>query len=414
MPRMTAAPEGQNDKATVLLELARDVTSTLELQEVLDKTFVALRRLMDFGGGAIQLIEEGFLVAAATDPPMAPEAKSVRIPVGSGVSGAIAATGEPIYIPDIWSDPRVHPEGKKKGVSTGVTSYFGVPLIQHGEPVGVVQIDSPRKDAFSSEARATMIAFLPTVAAAVQNAMVFAREREALLHLEETARLKRDFLAVASHELRTPLTSITGLASTLMDHADKLDRELIGDIGERMWRSGRRLWRVMGDLLDLSRIERGTLKLALRKADLGEIVREVVREQANDDHEYVIECDESFPPVPTDPDRLHQVLGNLLSNARKFSPPQSAIVIRAFNADGAVCAQVADSGPGIPEAHREKIFDPFVQVDSSETRAAEGMGVGLFLCRQLCQRLGCEISLESTVGEGTCFTVRIPLDAKPA
>src|SRR5690242_3156182 len=130
------------DQAQLLLELGRAVTSSLDLQEVLDTSFRALRRLVSFGGGSIQLIEDDALVPVATEPPMSEEAKGVRIPVGKGISGTIAATAESIYIPDILNDPRVPPPAARKGVSTGVRSYFGVPLIMHGAAAGVMQIDS--------------------------------------------------------------------------------------------------------------------------------------------------------------------------------------------------------------------------------------------------------------------------------
>ncbi|TML76732.1 MAG: GAF domain-containing protein, partial [Actinobacteria bacterium] len=145
------------DQARLLLELSRAVTSSLDLQQVLETSFRALRRLVSFGGGSIQLIDDGALVPVATEPPMTDEAKRVRIPVGKGISGTIAATAESIYIPDILSDPRVPPPTARKGVSPDVRSYFGVPLIMHGEPVGVLQIDSAELDAFPPDARARLM-----------------------------------------------------------------------------------------------------------------------------------------------------------------------------------------------------------------------------------------------------------------
>ena len=164
----------------VLLDLSRLVTGTIDLQEVLDRSFTALRRLMDFDGGAIQLVDDGALVAAAAEPELSEEAKLVRIPVGQGVSGGIAATGEPVYIPDVTVDERVHPEGRKAGLSGGVRSYFGAPLIMGGAPIGVVQVDSKRIDAFDEETRHTVLAFVPTIAAAVMQARAFDRERDTL------------------------------------------------------------------------------------------------------------------------------------------------------------------------------------------------------------------------------------------
>src|SRR5439155_17418741 len=115
-------------------------------------------------------------------------AKQVRIPVGKGISGTIAETGEPIYIPDILADPRVPPLRMRKGVSPDVRSYFGIPLIMRGRLVGVLQIDSPFVDAFPQEMRAHVLMFVPTIAAAVQNAQLFDRQRAAVERLRETER----------------------------------------------------------------------------------------------------------------------------------------------------------------------------------------------------------------------------------
>lgn len=399
------------DEGRLLLELTREVTSTLDLQEVLDRTFAALRRLIDFGGGAIQLIEDGLLAAAATDPPATAEAMSVRIPLGQGVSGTIAATGEPIYIPDIWEDPRVHPEGRAKGVSTGVRSYFGVPLILRGTPIGVVQIDSPNEDAFSPDMRARLLAFLPAVAAAVQNAHLFLREREALARLQEAEQLKRDFLALVPHELRTPLTSIAGFGYTLARHADKLDTATVTDIGERIWRASRRLERVMVDLLDMSHIERGIMTFSIMPTAIESLLREAAREYTDADHLVTFEVESDLPLALVDGRRLLQIVTNLLDNARKFSPPGTPVELRAAREDAHIVLSITDYGRGIPATLHERIFESFFQAEAPETRTAEGLGVGLHLVKQMCDRMAATIRVDSEPDGGTRFTVRIPVAA---
>src|SRR5258708_3409448 len=388
------------DRAHLLLELGREVTSTLDLQEVLDKSFTALRRLVDFGGGSIQLIEENMLVAKAADPPLTEEAKHVRIPVGKGISGAIAENGEPIYIPDILEDPRVPPLRMRKGVSPDVRSYFGIPLIMRGLPVGVLQIDSPQIDAFSAEMRARVLMIVPTIAAAVQNAQLFDRERASVERLKETERLQRDFIAVVSHELRTPLTSVSGFGLTLAEHSDSLDREMISDIGQRVWRASRRLERVMGDLLDLSQIERGTLAADPVPTDIEPILRQSVREQSSGDHPIVLEVDPELPKAMVDGDRLHQILGNLLSNARKFSTKPASIEVAARAEEDAIALTVADHGKGIPEPLMDRVFERFFQAEPAITRSADGLGIGLYLVQQLCDRMDATIAVESIVRQG--------------
>jgi diguanylate cyclase (GGDEF)-like protein len=164
----------------MLLDLARDITGRLDLDEVLAASFVALRQLLPFGGGSIQLLDESGAVVrlAAADPPATPEAYETLIPVGQGIGGRIVSSGEPRYIPDILLDPDVP---AWRATSDGVRSYFGVPLITEGASIGVLQIDSPDVDPWSEEDRFTVLAFTPIVAAAIQNARLFEREAAAAM-----------------------------------------------------------------------------------------------------------------------------------------------------------------------------------------------------------------------------------------
>jgi signal transduction histidine kinase len=281
-------------------------------------------------------------------------------------------------------------------------------LILQGRSAGVVQIDSPEVDAFGPEQRARVSMFIPMIAAAVQNAQLFDRERQALQRLVEMEELQRDFLAVVSHELRTPLTSVSGFGLTLAEHARAIDSETVADIGQRIWRASRRLERVMSDLLDLSHIERGSLAADVMPTDIAPILRDSVREQSNSEHPVFLQLDPSMPKAMIDGDRLHQILGNLLSNARKFSPKGSPIEVRADHDGDAITIAVADKGKGIPEEMRERIFDRFFQGEPAATRSADGLGVGLYLVKQLCDRMGATIEVRSTVGNGTEFVARIP------
>ena len=216
--------------ARLLVDLSRSVTGTVDLQEVLDRSFAALRRLMDFDGGAIQLVDDGALVAAAAEPELSPEARLVRIPVGQGVSGGIAASGEPVYIPDITVDERVHPEGRKAGLSGGVRSYFGAPLIMGGAPIGVVQVDDRRIDAFDEETRTTVLAFVPTIAAAVIQARAFEHERDALSRALRATDGITQGLAVAKYALEAGEDEMTrsAIEDTLV-RAREVISQLLGE-----------------------------------------------------------------------------------------------------------------------------------------------------------------------------------------
>jgi diguanylate cyclase (GGDEF)-like protein len=180
----------------LLLDLARDITGRLNLEEALASSFHALRQLMVFGGGSIQLVHGDVVRLAAADPPATPDAYETLIPIGKGIGGRIVASGEPRYIPDILRDPDVP---SWRATSAGVRSYFGVPLITEGTVIGVMQIDSPDVDPWSEEDRFMVLAFTPIVAAAIQNARLFEREAaHALLprqrdeHDEHDATIRED------------------------------------------------------------------------------------------------------------------------------------------------------------------------------------------------------------------------------
>jgi diguanylate cyclase (GGDEF)-like protein/PAS domain S-box-containing protein len=177
-PRRPLVSSGHDDgRYRLLLDLARDITGRLDLATVLDRTFAALRQLIDFTGGSVQLIDEtSHLRLAATDPPATAEALRMRVPLGHGVGGSIALTGEPRYLPDITADADVTEERRRRSTSHGVRSYFGVPLITGGRVIGLLQVDSVEADAWTEADRLVVLAFTPIVAAAVQNARILERD----------------------------------------------------------------------------------------------------------------------------------------------------------------------------------------------------------------------------------------------
>ena len=399
------------DRSQLLLELSRHVTSHLDLQHVFDASLQALRRLLDFGGGAIQLFEDGALVARAPDPPATAEALTVRIPVGQGVSGTIAATGQACYIPDITVDERVYPAGRAKGVSGGVRAYFGVPLILHGAPIGVVSFDSLEVDAFDARDRSTVLSFVPTIAAAVQNAQLFEREVEALSQMRELERLRTDFLAVVSHELRTPLTSISGMAQLLAGQVGPLAPDVAEDLARRIVSNSRRLELLIDDLLDLSQLEHGRLAVILEPTDLAAVVEDAAHDLMVEPHQLSVRTDPALPPVAVDERRVRQVLSNLVSNAAKYSPPEAPIEVTLERVGDAAVLCVADRGEGVPVGLGEKIFDLFFQAEPADTRSVGGLGVGLYLVRQLSEHMGATVTVAARDGGGSRFCVAFPLRA---
>ncbi len=393
----------------LILDLAREVTAQRDLDGVLAATFASLRRVIDFGGGSIALVDDdGWISFAATDPPATPEALSMKIRVGDGISGRIVATGEPVYVPDIHTDPDVTEERRRKSVSAGVVAWFGVPLVTEGRAIGVLQIDSPVPDAWDDDDRLLLMSFTPIVAAAVQNARILAREQEALDRMRDLDQRHRDFVAMVSHELRTPLTAVMGYADTILTHHEALGPDGVLNLVDRSRGAAARLAALVEELLDLSVIQRGELSMTLEPVDLRVLLAEVAVQFAPADRTVRLDVADGLPVVRTDPGRLTQAIGNLVANAAKFSPSHTPIDVAARCDGTAVEIAVRDHGDGIPEEHRERVFDRFFQLERANVRTAGGFGLGLYIVRQVCDALGATVSVGGD-GAGAVFTVRLPV-----
>jgi protein-histidine pros-kinase len=235
--------------------------------------------------------------------------------------------------------------------------------------------------------------------------------------LEQANRLKSELVANVSHELRTPLSAIIGYSQLLLDesYASLGERER-GDL-TTVLTSAEHLLVVINDLLDVSRIEAGRLEIRPLVTDLREVARQAcqaVERQARDKG-LALECRMPDEPVWAfcDPDRLRQVLLNLVGNAVKFTYEGSVTLEAASDGDWAEVT-VADTGVGIPDDQLPRIWEQFHQVDGSLTRRAGGTGLGLAITRQLVLAHGGTIGCRSEVGAGSTFTVRLPAHERAA
>lgn len=237
-----------------------------------------------------------------------------------------------------------------------------------------------------------------------------AKLRDALARLRELDRAKSEFFANISHELRTPLALIlTPVEERLDRHLDENDRRIF----EVVRRNAVRLLRLIDDLLDLSRIDAGRLRLRVESIDLQILVEQVVDSFRPTAAARGLELDLDLGRMPGDlhgdPHRIEMVLTNLLGNALKFTPEGGRIRILAGARRGRTVIEVEDTGPGIPEAELERIFERFHQVEGSARRTKEGAGIGLALARELVELHGGELQVESQVGQGSLFRVVLPL-----
>jgi signal transduction histidine kinase len=233
--------------------------------------------------------------------------------------------------------------------------------------------------------------------------------------LRELDRLKDEFIAAVSHELRTPLTSIIGYIELLEEEG--ADGPNTGRFAEVIGRNADQLLRLVGDLLFLSRMRSGKLALELQGIDLAEIAAEAVAEVRPDAQLKQIDVVLSTAPVPlfaADPGRIGQLLGTLLSNAVKFTGTGGQVEVRTGVADGQAVLTVADTGMGIPAADLDRIFERFYRTASATRQVIPGTGLGLAIATAIADAHNGAITVASTEGQGSTFTVRLPLRPVPA
>lgn len=245
-----------------------------------------------------------------------------------------------------------------------------------------------------------------------ERAEMLAREQEARKQAEEANRLKDEFLATVSHELRTPLTAIVGWAHLM--RGGLLDPESSERAIETIERNAQSQTQLIEDLLDISRIITGKLRLAVRPIDLTQVIKAAIDAVRPAATAKKIELQTVFDPaegsVSVDPDRMQQVVWNLLTNAVKFTPQGGRVSVQLEHDDSHAQIIVRDSGEGISPEFLPFVFERFRQADGSNTRAHGGLGLGLAIVRHLIELHGGTITADSLgLGHGATFTVKLPL-----
>jgi signal transduction histidine kinase len=229
----------------------------------------------------------------------------------------------------------------------------------------------------------------------------------------ELDRLKDEFVATVSHELRTPLTSMMGFLEMIREgEAGELSDEQKRFLAI-VYRSSERLQRLVGDLLFVARLDANGLQLQFGSARLDDIVRDSVESSSalarSREVELVSEI-HPVPPVSGDRERLTQLVGNLVSNALKFTPAGGRVTARTFVDGSYAVVEIEDTGIGIPAAEQSRLFQRFFRSSTATEQAIPGTGLGLVISKAIAEAHGGSIGVTSSSGEGTCFRVEIPLE----
>ncbi len=288
----------------------------------------------------------------------------------------------------------------------GLTEAMVAPLQVESMNVGVIIVGDPYSGAFSEQQLEQFASLAAPAGLVLSQIGRYEAQAEMTRRLEEVAKMKTDFVSVVSHELRTPLTSIIGSLDTVnrpeLSPPQPASRRLISTAR----RQASRLQRLIEDLLVVSRIDRGAVPVQAEAISVEALFSDIARTVST--LEPTIKVEPADLEVRADPDHIHRVLINLLENASKYAEGSDVELHGWARHDRAVLT-VVDHGPGIPESERERVFDRFIQMDQSETRAKGGTGLGLSIVKSLTEVMSGTVRIEETVGGGATFVVELPL-----
>lgn len=391
------------------------VLNHLSLEELLQDSLQRISEVCHADTAAILLKDpqNNQLVVKAVKGLEAEVRREFCIPLGEGFAGKIAQTLQPMIIEKDAYTQVFSPVLQERKVQ----SIMGAPLIIGGEMLGVIHVGTLQVHEFTPEDLRLLELVADRIALAIDRANIYEAQREALTQAQEANRVKDEFLAIVSHELRTPLNSILGWAQMLRSR--KLNEATVNKALETIERNAKQQVILIDDLLDISRIIRGKIRLNIQPVNLVEVIDEVIETIKPAVEAKTIQLVSIIDPfvglVAGDRSRLQQIAINLVSNAVKFTPEMGKIEIKlsliekdSINKYAQI--QIRDTGKGISADFLPHVFEGFRQEDGSITRAHGGLGLGLTIVQRLVELHGGTVKADSEgESKGATFTVKLPL-----
>jgi len=386
--------------AELVLDIATAASGEGELDQILQQTLRRVATVTPLTGGSIALVDGDDLVIRAAVGPFAGEALGQRLRRGAGRSWTVVETLEPCLLDDIRA-AGLQASGARAAIA--MRSWLAVPLVRRGRGIGLLEIDSTESNAFQEADIALLSTVARALAGPIELASRYAEERQANA-------LREAFIGVISHELRTPITTIYGLSKMLRQRVDSLSPEVRAQAIEDVEAEADRLYRLVEDLLVLSRAERGRVDIALEPILIGHVLRRATDGEALrwPQRRFVLEAAQDLPLVLGEETYVEQVVRNLLTNAAKYSQVDTVIRVTAEVAGNDVVVRVLDEGIGIAPEDEDHVFELFYRSQSA-SRTASGAGIGLFVSRQLVAAMNGRMWARAREEKGTEVGFALPI-----
>jgi signal transduction histidine kinase len=362
----------------------------LEVDELLGVLLPRIREILHADTCAVLLLDEqaGELVATSAVGIEEEVEQGIRVPLGKGFAGRIAATRRPVILENVAQADVVNPLLRKRGI----ISMLGVPLLVRGRSIGVLHVGTLVPRIFDDRDTELLQLVAERVALAVERARLY----EEMVLLDQ---MKLNFVAIASHELRTPATSVYGVFATLVERGSDLSPELHDELMRVGYEQAERLRRLLEELLDLSRLDAHAISPDPRPVVLRSALAQIVDHNVGSDVPVELDVPEDVAVV-IDPLILDRVVSNLVINAARYGAPP--ISITAETKDRYLRVRVADHGQGVSEELLPRLFDRFARGD-----AATGSGLGLAIARAYARAHGGDL-IYHPGGDGACFELIVP------
>jgi signal transduction histidine kinase len=425
-----AAVQRKVEEMTTLYEIGQEIIAQVAFAPTLELIVARAHALLQADASLLALRQEDSdtFVIQAHSGTVSKAVTSTRFRPGDGLGGRIVATGLPILVGDY---PTEYADSPFRDVvqEDGLRSWLGVPLQARDTVMGVLYVISRTPQQFHDDDQRLLSALGDQAAIAIENARLYEQVRqhteeletlviertrelqEANRQLEAASQHKSEFLANMSHELRTPMNAIIGFTRLVMRRSQAVLAPRQYENLEKILVSAEHLLSLINDVLDLAKVEAGRTEVYPVEFVLGPLLAECLHTVElllkSEQVRLVQKVEADLPTLYMDRDRVKQILMNLLSNAVKFTHT-GTITVTAYSHNSAIVMAVADTGIGIPEEALARIFEEFRQVDSSTTREYGGTGLGLAISLQFARLMGGDITVQSTVGVGSTFTMTLP------